>query len=154
MIRRRKVADRTLELPPNIQLLHCIHNTCQGGESRFADTFKAVDLLLPMLSRDDVELLCSRLNTYHYNKDGRNYIDSKAMLTMKPLWKRKIRLSAPKGTENPLLFDSMMSQIAAVYWSPPFLKQAAPYFGDETKQRAFLRITRAFAEILDGNELV
>ena len=28
--------------PPGLQLLHCIENTCQGGESFFADTFTAL----------------------------------------------------------------------------------------------------------------
>ncbi|KAM5344881.1 hypothetical protein ACJ41O_010743 [Fusarium nematophilum] len=85
-----------LESPPAIQLLHCMENSCAGGESLFSDGLHAGKLL--WLQGDEAVGNLARVKVpYHYEKHGYFYRQ-----------KRSIFDVGPDGN------------LAAVYWSPPF----------------------------------
>lgn len=89
-----------LERPPAIQILHCLENSCSGGESLFSDGLRAGKLmwLQDGPGRAHVENLARVRIPYHYEKHGYWYKQKRA------------------------LFDVTDSEdiLASVYWSPPF----------------------------------
>ncbi|KAE8149194.1 hypothetical protein BDV25DRAFT_156758 [Aspergillus avenaceus] len=58
--------------PPGYQLLHCIENSCEGGESLFADTFWVASSLMRTHPKI-FELLCNFHINYEYNHDDHVY---------------------------------------------------------------------------------
>jgi alpha-ketoglutarate-dependent taurine dioxygenase len=78
--------------PPQIQFLHCLENTCEGGDSIFSDSQRAAKLM--RLGPEDLHqaLLQKRLR-YHYKKDGHFY--------------EQVRRVLENGGDR-------------VFWSPPF----------------------------------
>lgn len=85
-----------LESPPAIQLLHCLENSCSGGESLFSDGLRAGKLLWLQDSPAVGNLAGVRV-PYHYEKRGYFY-----------------------RQKRPLLDVGADGNLAAVYWSPPF----------------------------------
>ncbi|TGJ87026.1 hypothetical protein E0Z10_g1722 [Xylaria hypoxylon] len=81
---------------PRIQILHCLENTCEGGESIFSDSYRATHQLW-RLSPDIAKSLTKRQLIYHYNKGGHSYWQSRAVLSGRN-----------------------------VYWSPPFQHPLQP----------------------------
>ncbi|KAI1348368.1 Clavaminate synthase-like protein [Xylaria sp. FL0043] len=79
---------------PRIQILHCLKNTCDGGESLFSDGYRAAFAFVQRYQKM-ARLLRSRYVTYHYNKGGNIYKHSRPVLS---------------------------SNRPAVWWSPPFQK--------------------------------
>lgn len=57
--------------PPGYQLLHCLKNSCEGGESLFVDTFNAVTKLPPHY----FELLTEFKLRYHYAHEDQIYMN-------------------------------------------------------------------------------
>lgn len=58
--------------PPGYQLLHCLENSCQGGESMFADAFRAARIVWK--TRQDYFWILSRFElSYEYNHEGAVY---------------------------------------------------------------------------------
>ena len=86
-----------LERPPAIQLLHCMENSCSGGESLFSDGLRAGKLLWLQENRSAIDNLARVLVPYHYEKFG--------------YWYKQKR---------PLLSTTSEGVLASVYWSPPF----------------------------------
>ncbi|EXJ58442.1 hypothetical protein A1O7_05867 [Cladophialophora yegresii CBS 114405] len=131
--------------PPAFQFLHCIHNESVGGESRFADTFKAVDLLHARDPSKVVALMDQDIR-YEYDNDGHFYSDAK------PTILRNFELHVPNrptyNAQDPLL----MSNVGRVHWSPPFV-------GDlqQTQHGELVRLvsaSKAFSDILERPEMV
>jgi alpha-ketoglutarate-dependent taurine dioxygenase len=81
---------------PRIQLLHCLKNTCDGGESLFSDGYRAAEQFRRQFA-DMVPLLTERKVVYHYNKSGNVYQRPRAVLSK-----------------------------LGVYWSPPFQSPVQP----------------------------
>lgn len=79
--------------PPRIQFLHCLENSCEGGESIFSDSLRAAKLV-GLGPPDLYDALCTRRLRYHYKKDGHFYEQTRPVLDSKG-----------KGD---------------VFWSPPF----------------------------------
>lgn len=77
--------------PPRIQFLHCLENTCDGGESIFSDAMRAA-LLLQYRHPGLSGTLQRHLVRYHYAKNGQMY-----------------------EQYRPVLRDS-----TSIFWSPPF----------------------------------
>ncbi|KAF4340636.1 tRNA-splicing endonuclease beta chain [Fusarium beomiforme] len=88
-----------LESPPAIQLLHCMENSCNGGESLFSDGLFAGKLLWLQKS-PTVKNLARVKIPYHYEKHGYFYRQQRSLFDV-----------GPDGN------------LAAVYWSPPFQNQ-------------------------------
>ncbi|KFZ16007.1 hypothetical protein V501_02438 [Pseudogymnoascus sp. VKM F-4519 (FW-2642)] len=58
--------------PPGFQLLHCIKNSCEGGESMFTDAFYAVNQLQSSYPAETSVLAEFPVN-YHYKNAGEHY---------------------------------------------------------------------------------
>lgn len=132
--------------PPGLQLLHCLQNSCQGGESEFADTFKAIDVLRQEQPRYVDRLVKSKIR-YGYSNDGHFYSDDKPVIKVS------------NGQHHPLprilnaADPSFMETVDCVFWSPPFINSIAHAAHDgDTKE--FLQASRAFAEVMQRPELI
>ncbi|KAL2808559.1 hypothetical protein BJX63DRAFT_408981 [Aspergillus granulosus] len=58
--------------PPGFQLLHCLHNSCDGGESLFADTFKVASTIQKQ-EPDLYNRLRNTHITYEYQHKDQSY---------------------------------------------------------------------------------
>lgn len=67
--------------PPGYQLLHCIENSCDGGESLFADTFRAAHLL-KLLWPEEWEALTKRHMGYEYVHEDSIYYNSRPVFEL------------------------------------------------------------------------
>jgi alpha-ketoglutarate-dependent taurine dioxygenase len=131
--------------PPAFQFLHCIHNESVGGESMFADTFKAVDLLYTRDPSKVVDLMEHDIR-YEYDNDGHFYSDSK------PTVMKLSELNVPKRPTHNAQSPRFMSNVGRVHWSPPFV-------GDlqQTQHHELVRLisaSKAFADILERRDMV
>ncbi|CAG7565677.1 unnamed protein product [Fusarium equiseti] len=118
-----------LESPPAIQLLHCMENSCSGGESLFSDGYYAGKLLSEQPAREwrTVQSL-SRVNVpYHYKKHGYLY--------------RQRRPILDRGRED--------SALQNVYWSPPFQKQFPTLTPD---LRQWLEAAKLFERLINDRD--
>jgi len=132
--------------PPHFQLLHCLQNTCTGGESRFADTFKAVDVLLTE-NKEYVDILATTQLRYEYCNDAHYYSDSKMTLDTNEIRppNKVYGASSPMNREY-------ISQLSHVYWSPPFVGALSSHV--DTNYKKFIQASKAFSETLEKDELV
>ncbi|KAK9447546.1 uncharacterized protein V1518DRAFT_90654 [Limtongia smithiae] len=132
------------ESPPGIQLLHCVSNTADGGESVYADSFRAAKIIH---DRDPAafKALCTFPITFHYDNDGHHYMHSRPVIELDPFY-RQYHPSMPEY------------KIRCVNYSPPF---QAPFDHHVTQSeiepstltehgefREFLRAYKMFEEIL------
>jgi alpha-ketoglutarate-dependent taurine dioxygenase len=86
-----------LEPPPMIQVLHCMDNSCSGGESLFSDGERAGRLLWPFVQQPGkMAALAEHRVPYQYDKHGHFYHADRAVI------------------------DTDADGFAGVYWSPPF----------------------------------
>lgn len=132
--------------PPGLQMLHCLQNSCQGGESVFADTFKAIDVLRQEQPRLVERLTRSKIR-YGYSNDGHFYSDDKPVIKV------------GNGKHGPIsrvlnaADPDFMQTVDCTFWSPPFINSIADAAHDgDTKE--FLRACKAFADILQRPELI
>ncbi|ORY71478.1 uncharacterized protein BCR38DRAFT_307753, partial [Pseudomassariella vexata] len=78
--------------PPRIQILHCLENTCEGGESLFSDGLRAAHLM--------------KLGPAHF---------------FKPLIHKVLRYEYKKHNHHYQQVRAVVHQnLEKVYWSPPF----------------------------------
>lgn len=90
--------------PPGLQLLHCLKNSCEGGNSLFSDSFQAVTDVA-MQDRDLIKALNHFETTFHYQNSGHHYRHSHRIIP----------------TANILSGDAFLTgKINFVNWSPPF----------------------------------
>lgn len=82
-----------LKDPPMIQVLHCMDNSCQGGESLFSDGERAARILWDLAGKR----VTTDLVPYEYAKHGYSY--------------RRLR---------PLVQLDDKGEFENVFWSPPF----------------------------------
>ncbi|WYZ38449.1 hypothetical protein EsH8_III_000363 [Colletotrichum jinshuiense] len=116
-----------LDSPPKIQLLHCLENSCSGGESIFSDAHHAISLLRDR-QPEYYNHLCGFQVPYHYTKNGFFYRQTRPVIS---------------HAEDPNLRE--------VWWSPPF---QAPFprqtsSGQRKVWRSWLTAARAFKRILE-----
>ncbi|KAJ0307445.1 hypothetical protein COL516b_004059 [Colletotrichum fioriniae] len=118
-----------LESPPRIQLLHCLENSCSGGESIFSDALHAATWL-ERFQPESYSALTKYPVPYHYAKNGFFY--------------RQVRtVIAGKNWED-----------REVWWSPPF---QAPLPGTPDKSssegwQAWIKGARMFQETLEQED--
>jgi len=127
--------------PPGLQFLHCIHNSCTGGESRFADTFKAVDELYSQADGPEmVQTLINHQVRYEYDNDNFFYSDTKPTIQVSTQSPRDRVLLA----RNP----DLMRRIEHVFWSPPFVGNIdnSRSHGELVK---FVQASKSFSDILE-----
>lgn len=92
-----------LDTPPGLQILHCMNDASQGGESLFSDAERVAALLVLRRNQPVIEPLFSQDRRFMYNRDGHHYSRSRATF----------RTSPGPGEGSPIL--------ERVYWSPPFM---------------------------------
>lgn len=107
--------------PPGYQLLHCLENSCEGGESLFVDTFKAA-FLLKQNSPEKFDLLTKRKLAYEYRHENSIYYNEWPVIEKNPYHK---------------------TTIGRVNYSPPF-QSALPY----THSKPAWKEHMAFADAL------
>lgn len=108
--------------PPKIQILHCLDNSCAGGESLFSDGERAGRLLLnhPSLAAP----LRNHPVPYAYTRNGYNY-----------------------AQRRPLLHYDRDGRFENVFWSPPFQGGRR---ADELGLQPWLRGARVFETLINS----
>lgn len=116
--------------PPRIQLLHCLANECDGGESIFSDGVHAA-ALIQLVRPATFEALADHPTAYHYDKNGNVYYAER------PVVKSKAK--------------TLNTAIDNVWWSPPF---QAPYPIDSHKMAPWFLAARQFQAEIERPEHV
>ncbi|KPI36514.1 Gamma-butyrobetaine dioxygenase [Cyphellophora attinorum] len=147
--------------PPGIQLLHCLDNTCTGGESFFADTFTAL-YHLERQRPGSVEV-CSKEPSIRYEylnaASGHHYMDTKCLASTKNVAacsRLKFYHNDPTESASPHL-----NAVDRVYWSPPFVATTVHKHPDQRPlndftlyiQRNFREVMSNFSKVLDSPQL-
>jgi len=122
-----------MDLPPAFQFLHCIQNSCSGGESRFVDTWKAVEILRETQPQHIASMKAGNVS-FHYHNDGHHY-------------RRTTRLLREANSSR------TTKHFPVVSWSPPFMSGIAMNPTGEVP-RSFMEASKAFAETLEREDLV
>ncbi|KAL2106283.1 hypothetical protein VUR80DRAFT_6953 [Thermomyces stellatus] len=105
-----------IQQPPRIQLLHCVENSCEGGESIFSDgNYAALKMMGDPREKRNVELLRGFLVRYHYNKH--------------PFFYRQARPVFNVETD-----DEGSEELVNIWWSPPFQAPNPPHVTDAQGQ--------------------
>jgi alpha-ketoglutarate-dependent taurine dioxygenase len=109
--------------PPGFQLLHCLKNSTEGGESLFSDGFHAAGKL-PL---EDTDALSKTAMSFYYDNNGEYYYH-----------------------EHPVLEYDQWNTIQVINYSPPF---QAPLNVDQGTSgpsfEAFLQALRRFAAVVE-----
>ncbi|SPO06108.1 uncharacterized protein DNG_08797 [Cephalotrichum gorgonifer] len=124
--------------PPRIQLLHCMDNSCDGGESIFSDASAAVlEMMNDPLEREGVELLSEYLVRYHYDKHPFSYRQARPVFNVR---------TDEEGRR----------ELVNVWWSPPFQAPNPPYVSDagHARHRAWQAAAARFEGILSRGDNV
>ncbi|KIH87128.1 gamma-butyrobetaine hydroxylase [Sporothrix brasiliensis 5110] len=115
--------------PPYIQLLHCLRNDCDGGESLFSDSVRAATEM-QVCSPEKVQVLTRVPVRYHYERNGHYYYNARPVLELERDGGARSTLlgaeRAPLGRTG--------DRIKQTAWSPPF-QDSMPY--DLTKAMEF-----------------
>ncbi|OTB06203.1 hypothetical protein M426DRAFT_31080, partial [Hypoxylon sp. CI-4A] len=109
---------------PRIQILHCIENTCEGGDSMFSDGVRAGHLM-KLGPQHVFDNMTKRLIRYKYDKNGHHYQNT-----------------------HPVLNEDLN----VVHWSPPFqaLRQrVSKSEKGSTYYRKWLRTATKFRQLLE-----
>ncbi|KAI1767475.1 Clavaminate synthase-like protein [Hypoxylon sp. FL1150] len=112
---------------PRIQLLHCLENTCEGGESMFSDGARAGHLI-KFGSPNHFDYLINKQLRYHYKKHGHHY-----------------EMEHPVLSENPNI----------IFWSPPFQAPTQPFEkteGGSRSHRKWLAAASEFRRLLEEDQ--
>ena len=101
-----------VQQPPRIQLLHCLENSCEGGESIFSDgNNSALTMINDPTQAKSVDVLSNYLVRYHYQKHPFSYRHARPVFNIQ---------TDDKGN----------SELANIWWSPPFQAPNPPYGRD------------------------
>ncbi|KLJ06867.1 hypothetical protein EMPG_17652 [Blastomyces silverae] len=122
--------------PPGYQLLHCLRNSFEGGESLFADTFQAAVHLLRN-DRPLFDALASTSTRFEYKNNNQHYQYSHPTIEIEA--GQEFLGNPPKKNSTPY--------INYVNYSPPF--QAPSYLTERVKDvsdvKLYLEAMKAFA---------
>ncbi|KAK0724488.1 hypothetical protein B0H67DRAFT_568063 [Lasiosphaeris hirsuta] len=94
---------------PRLQLLHCIANSCEGGESLFSDGLRAA-IDMRATSPDSYRTLMNAWVYFHYKKGGHSY-----------------------EMHHPTINTTKEGHIRSIYWSPPFQAPFSRELMDESR---------------------
>jgi Taurine catabolism dioxygenase TauD, TfdA family len=143
--------------PPGYQLLHCLKNSCAGGESRFADTFQAARLLR-LNGRRYYDMLRQYKVEWVYENDGQSYRQRRATIQEAARFvgseenaRRRMKFAA---LGRDFRGEVEQAELAYVNWSPPF--QGMLYYNAEHPERLdlFLEASKEFDRILNSEDMV
>ncbi|KAL7791428.1 hypothetical protein V8C37DRAFT_382347 [Trichoderma ceciliae] len=116
-----------LDPPPMIQVLHCLDNSCAGGESLFSDGERVGRLLWPFITRYKMAPLTEHHVPYQYAKNGHHYFSSRRVV------------------------DGNDAGFSGVYWSPPFQGR---YLSPVKDIRQWIEPARIFASLINDERAV
>lgn len=109
-----------LKEPPRIQVLHCLENSCQGGDSLFSDGIRAAhDLRIN--NRNAYHSLRSIPVDYHYAKGGNYWHNS------------HVTVIGPRNSTG------VKADPSSVRWSPPFQAPFWTAISDGNRDSSFGR---------------
>jgi gamma-butyrobetaine dioxygenase len=136
-----------LHEPPGLQLLHCLTNTCKGGESMFSDALKAA-YRFRNERPDDFYTLSNFPVPFKYKNGAHHY------------WKTRTTIETQAPTKK-------SGAIRLVNWSPPFqgplchidsnIHHHSPnlaHDGTDAWLRRFISASHAFSKELESEENV
>jgi gamma-butyrobetaine dioxygenase len=106
--------------PPSIQLLHCMKQSTEGGESRFTDAVTAFHNL-QIEHYDLATTLANSSVTFHYQNDGRHLVRTRPFLEggIQPFQQQPASSSrSTSATQKPVRIYPIHYQ--TINWSPPF----------------------------------
>lgn len=111
-----------LNEPPRIQILHCLENGCEGGDSLFSDGLRAAhDLRLN--NESHYRTLVTSTVDFHYAKGGHYWHNRHATIKTQGIRRSKVMNATPMG----------------VRWSPPF---QAPFWTALQRGKESFRLDR------------
>ena len=116
-----------MSLAPKYQFLHCVQNTCTGGESRFLDTIRAREIMTAE-NFHQAKALRNLVTRYHYQNKGHAYTYDRAVFA---------KLSS-----------------SGVFWSPPFVEKLQVATGKSEYLQKGLAAAKTFANILKREDLI
>ena len=119
-----------LQPPPMIQVLHCMDNSCAGGESLFSDGERVGRLLWPFTQRSRAMApLADHAVPYQYDRNGYHYYAARTVLDSE---------GDPSGRD-----------FTGVYWSPPFQGR---YLSAAEDLAPLLAPARLFEELINEDK--
>lgn len=147
-----------LSPPPKIQVLHCLDNSCRGGESLFSDGERAGRLLWPYVTSSlKLAPLADHKVPYRYDKHGYLYYHARSVIAHEH--------DNGDGHNTPGHSDGgggggydRRGGFAGVYWSPPFQGRydqhhaAASSLGMDLKE--WIAPARVFEELINSSDAV
>lgn len=126
-----------LDPPPQIQVLHCLDNSCPGGDSFFSDSERVARLLWPFVRVSErLSPLATRSVDYHYR--GYDYREPPNRYHF-------------YHASRPVLSHDALTGFTRVWWSPPF--QAPSQLADQQLE-PWIRAARFFEELISDPEAV
>ncbi|KAJ6039383.1 uncharacterized protein N7446_005360 [Penicillium canescens] len=108
--------------PPGYQLLHCLENSCQGGESLFADAFYAAETMRDEYRPAYTEL-CEQHLGYEYRHENSIYYNERPVFEL----------------------DPKTEELRHVNYSPPFQSALPPSRGNEHDPQAINKLQDALS---------
>ena len=134
-----------MDSPPDFQLLHCIRNSCAGGESRFVDTYRAARILQEQAPEMALALRRTMVK-YTYDNDGHYYTHSHKIFDT--------GIGRPAWLAADVQIPASWRDTGNINWSPEFMDVPGIERMDEERTRKFLTAARMFAEITEREDLV
>ncbi|OOF92596.1 hypothetical protein ASPCADRAFT_209871 [Aspergillus carbonarius ITEM 5010] len=122
--------------PPGYQLLHCLQNSCEGGESLFVDTFRVAYNMKKEDSGHYNYLSKAKLH-YEYNHDDHFYTNNWPVFELS---------RSKRPTERG---DIEHFPLSHVNYSPPF---QAPFKAQNLSSHKVLKFSKALKTFADGLE--
>ena len=89
------------ESPPGLQFLHSLTNSTKGGESIFADTFKAVEML-QKVDPKAIDILKNTFVTFHYNNNGQKRWFHRPTIVLENEWNEPLQVNYSPPFQAPL----------------------------------------------------
>ncbi|PYH47993.1 putative Gamma-butyrobetaine hydroxylase subfamily [Aspergillus saccharolyticus JOP 1030-1] len=118
--------------PPGYQLLHCLKNSCDGGESLFADTFHVARSMYKS-KRPLWKALTKMHLTYEYNHENHFYTNTWPVFQL----------------EQPPPPEGVMRRVTRVHYSPPFQGRVTDRYADPQEWALATRALKYFAQKLE-----
>ena len=128
-----------LQQPPRIQALHCMENSCKGGESIYSDGFRAAEEF--EIGSPEFEQLTGTKLRYHYDRHPYFYRNSHTVFHLTiPVEKRNWEMQGKRLSA---------AHLKAVWWSPPFQATNPPHIDDLPRSKEYHKLIGAMKKYSD-----
>ena len=143
-----------MSVPPEYQLLHCLQNTCTGGESRFVDTRRAA-LSMAKDHPGLFDALCNNFCRFGYINDGHQHVRDRLLVEMRRKGEdRRSDISERVGPVPAFDARTMLNGLISVNWSPEFLTTPGFRLVSVERTRFFMEAVKTFATLLEREDFV